>query len=105
MFSLELSMDLQSRRALSRPWLTTIRWSFPILSPSARLVETSSNLRHRNMIQIPLAIIHGTCRGNDTRVGSPRRKEAFKTRSEPIGPQLGQARQSHGRLLPCNQPY
>src|SRR4051812_15081122 len=45
------------------------------------------------------------CRGNDTRVGSPRRMESFKTRPEPIGLQLGRARQSHGRLLPSTRPY
>ena len=45
------------------------------------------------------------CQGNGTRVGSSRRKESFKARPEPIGLQLGRARQSYGRLLPSNRPY
>src|SRR4051812_29492638 len=45
------------------------------------------------------------CRGIGTRVGSPKRKQSFKTRLDPIGLQLGQARQTYNRLPLSNQSY
>src|SRR3954468_10916794 len=39
------------------------------------------------------------CRGVGNRVGSPQRKQPFKTRLVPIGMLLGRAGQKYGRLL------
>src|SRR3954467_9723965 len=45
------------------------------------------------------------CRGVGNRVGSPQRKQPFKTRLVPIGLLLGRAGQTYDRLPPSNRPY
>src|SRR3954468_9794805 len=45
------------------------------------------------------------CRGVGNRVGSPQRKQPFKTRLVPIGLLLGRAGQTYGRFPPSNRPY
>src|SRR3954463_14772976 len=45
------------------------------------------------------------CRGVGNRVGSPQRKQPFKTRLVPIGLLLGRAGQTYGRLPLSNRPY